>query len=178
MARTRKSKLPPEAKRTQQAELLKKKHIFAYVAERFIAEVTPLQRQGRRAARDIRAVLIKRWGSKPIAEIDREDVAGLMAEKRETPATARNYFYRHTVLILVGNRDARIRPATFANRSRQASEADRRPQAASPHLKRRRAGRVLARHRTAQISLSGRLSIAGADGIAAQRMRARKLVGN
>jgi integrase len=79
-----------EADRGRQAELLKKKHTFAYVAERYIAEATPLQRQGRRVARDIRNVLIPRWGETPIVDIDREDVAALLTEKRNIPATASN----------------------------------------------------------------------------------------
>jgi integrase len=52
----------------------------------------PLQRQGRRTAREIRNVLIAHFGEKPITEIDDEDVAAFLTEKRGTPATAHNLF--------------------------------------------------------------------------------------
>ena len=88
-----------EAKRSREAELKRRKDTFAYVAERYIIEAVigpdpdaPLQRQGRRTAREIRNVLIAHFGEKPITEIDDEDVAAFLTEKRGTPATAHNLF--------------------------------------------------------------------------------------
>jgi integrase len=81
-----------EAERARAAELKRKKHSFAHVAERYIAEALPLQRQGRKVAAAIRNVLIPRWGSKPIADLDRADLTALLSAKRTTPATAHNLF--------------------------------------------------------------------------------------
>ena len=88
-----------EAECNREAELKRQKHTFAYVAERYIDEAVigpdpnaPLQRQGRRAAREIRNVLIARFGQKPVTDIDDEDVAALLTEKRGTPAAAHNLF--------------------------------------------------------------------------------------
>jgi integrase len=88
-----------EAERSRLEEQKRQKHTFGYVAERYIDEAVigpdpdaPLQRQGRRTAREIRNALIARFGNKPIVDIDDEDVVALLTEKRATPATAHNLF--------------------------------------------------------------------------------------
>lgn len=79
-----------ESKRAE--ELKKQKHSFAHVAERYIDEITPLQRQGKRVAVDIRNQFIKRWGSRPVVEIERADVVALLTQKRKQRSTAGNLF--------------------------------------------------------------------------------------
>ena len=79
-----------EDKRKRDEEIRRQGHTFGTVAERYISEITGTQRQGQRAARWIRKVLIARWGTKPISEITRGDVAALLVEKQKTPASAHN----------------------------------------------------------------------------------------
>jgi Arm domain-containing DNA-binding protein/integrase-like protein len=116
-----------EAERNREAEQKRQKHTFAYVAERYIDEAVigpdpnaPLQRQGRRTAREIRNVLIARFGNKAITDIDDEDVAALLTERRGTPATAHNLFV-HLRCVFAWAIEARrfgvkISPTAMSNR--------------------------------------------------------------
>jgi integrase len=80
-----------EEERARLAEARKRANTFTQVAEDFIAEKLPGERQGREVERDIRREFLKRWAEQPIAEITDEDVLLLIREiKKRAPTQARN----------------------------------------------------------------------------------------
>jgi integrase len=56
---------------------------FSIVADAYIADRLRGQRQGARSAREIRAELVARWGSRPLASIGRGDIVRLVDDLRE-----------------------------------------------------------------------------------------------
>jgi integrase len=64
---------------------------FAAVAEDFIRDKLPGERNGGRVAQDLRRDLLPPWGGKPVTEITDLDVLNLVrAKKAKAPAQARN----------------------------------------------------------------------------------------
>jgi Arm DNA-binding domain len=63
-----------EAERAKRQELAKLRTSFASVAEEFLKKHVAGQRTARATERDIRKVLVGRWGDRPITEITRADV--------------------------------------------------------------------------------------------------------
>jgi integrase len=63
---------------------------FIAVAEDFIADKLPSERNGKRVECDIRRDLLPLWSGKPITEISDLDVLALVRAKKATPAQARS----------------------------------------------------------------------------------------
>ncbi|QIG47201.1 integrase arm-type DNA-binding domain-containing protein [Nordella sp. HKS 07] len=83
-----------DAERRRQAELRKQQHSFESVAEAFIAKHVSKLRTADDVARDLRNEFVKRWGKRPISEIDRHDVAAVIEAKVNAgaPYRARTLF--------------------------------------------------------------------------------------
>jgi integrase len=67
-----------EEQRRRAAELQRRANSFASVAEDFIKEKLPSERKGEEVTRDIRRVLVKAWGDRPLTDITRLDVRTLI----------------------------------------------------------------------------------------------------
>jgi integrase len=83
---------PRAVARAAQAETHRQQRTtFAAVAEDFIRDKLPSERNGRKVERDLRRDALPPWGGKPIAEITEWDVLTLIrAKKAKAPAQARN----------------------------------------------------------------------------------------
>jgi integrase len=80
-----------EEERERLQAVRKRANTFAAVAEDFITEKLPGERQGRHVERDIRREFVKRWAERPITEVNDEDVLLLIKEvKKRAPVQARN----------------------------------------------------------------------------------------
>jgi integrase len=78
-----------ERQRTTQA--LKRANTFAAVAEDFIKEKLPTERQGRVVERDIRRDFLPAWAKLPVSEItDLQIITVVKAKKQTAPVQARN----------------------------------------------------------------------------------------
>jgi integrase len=77
--------------RERVATIARQANTFEAVAEDFIKEKLPSERQGHEVEGQIRRNFMPRWGTRPIADITEEDVlAVIKAKKRTAPAEARN----------------------------------------------------------------------------------------
>lgn len=83
-----------EEERSRRLQLAKQRTSFARVAEEFLKRHVRGQRTARATERDIRKVLIERWGARPVTEITRGDVIELIEEIADRPAP----YYAHLVL--------------------------------------------------------------------------------
>jgi hypothetical protein len=80
-----------QEERARLAEQVKRKNTFAAVAEDFIAEKLPGERNGKEVERDLRREFIPAWGGLPITDItDLQVIAIIKAKKRTAPVQARN----------------------------------------------------------------------------------------
>jgi integrase len=76
-----------EKERAKQAELRKRKHTFASVAEAYFDDPAfKEKRTARVMKRDIERELVGPWAARPITSIDRQDVTALIKEIRDRPA--------------------------------------------------------------------------------------------
>lgn len=79
-----------EEERQRLAEQRKRNNTFAAVVEDYVKFAAigpdpenPKQRQGRRVARELRELFVPLWGGRPIAEITREQVQGVIKSVRD-----------------------------------------------------------------------------------------------